>query len=78
MEGGIYIQEVIIQRTKIIERGSIDICEEIIGTEKIQNIHTGPYILFHIKMTDCDKSECHANTTHGIWLAINDFRVSRN
>ena len=33
MEGGIYIQEVIIQGKKIIERGSIDICEEMIGTK---------------------------------------------
>ena len=33
MEGGIYIQVVIIQRKKIIERGSIDICEEMIGTK---------------------------------------------
>ena len=35
MEGGIYIyiQEVIIQRKKIIGRGNIDICEEMIDTK---------------------------------------------
>ena len=49
MEGGIYIQEVIIQSKKIIERGSIDICERNNWHEKFQNIHTGPYILIHRK-----------------------------
>ena len=35
MDGGIYIQYVIIQRKKIIERGSIDIYGEIVGTRKL-------------------------------------------
>ena len=33
IEGSIYIQEVIIQRKRIIEQGNIDICEEMIGTK---------------------------------------------
>ena len=79
MEGGIDIQEVIVQRKMIIERGNIDICEEMIGT-KNSKIYTRDHTAFYSieKMTDCDISECHANTTHGIWLAINEFRVFRN
>ena len=45
MEGGIYIQEVIIQRKKIIERGSIDICEEMTGT-KNSKIYTRDHTTF--------------------------------
>ena len=45
MEGGIYIQEVIIQRKKIIERGSIDICEEMTGTKK-SKIYTRDHTTF--------------------------------
>ena len=33
LESGMYIQEVIIQRKMTIERGSIDICGEMIGTK---------------------------------------------
>ena len=45
MEGGIYIQEVIIQRKKMIERGSIDICEEMIGM-KNSKIYTRDHTTF--------------------------------
>ena len=46
MEGGIYIQEVIIQREMTIERGSIDICGEMIGT-KNSKIYTRGHTAFY-------------------------------
>ena len=46
MEGGIYIQEVIIQRKMIIEWGSVDICEEMIGS-KNSRIYTQDHTTFY-------------------------------
>ena len=56
MEGGIYIQEVTKQRKMVIERGSIDICGEMIGT-KNSKIYTRDHTTFYSIekiMTDCD------------------------
>ena len=39
MEGGIYVQEVIIQKQIMIERGNIDICAGMVGKRNLQNIH---------------------------------------
>ena len=45
MEGGIYVQEVFIQRKIIIERGSNDICGEIFGSKKYTLDHTAFYCM---------------------------------